>query len=343
MNNKRKPIIGITTSLELNPNRLNDHKTIVSVDYSKAVINAGGIPFILPITENMEVIREQIQHLDGLLLSGGGDPDPNLYGENCLQEIGSITPERDEFELEILDEFMKTGKPILGICRGLQIANIYFGGSLYQDVKYTGTTVNHMQKWIPDLPTHDINIEKDNILFEIFGEKTRTNSFHHQMIKDLGNGLTAIAKANDDGEPSSTAGTPMLEVMKKLNLTNTLLIATRYFGGIKLGASGLIRAYSKTAKSALDANSIVKKDVFNKIVLYIDYNLIGKMQKFLDNNQIIYDAPVFTEKVEFILYAKDEKIEDLQKDILDITNANCKLVIGDRLHLDFVDGKYLKN
>ena len=164
------------------------------------------------------------------------------------------------------------------------------------------------------------------------------NCFAYIMCEDM-----SVAKANDDGEPSSTAGTPMLEVMKKLNLTNTLLIATRYFGGIKLGASGLIRAYSKTAKIALDANSIVKKDVFNKIVLYIDYNLIGKMQKFLDNNQIIYDAPVFTEKVEFILYAKDEKIEDLQKDILDITNANCKLVIGDKLHLDFVDGKYLKN
>lgn len=197
MNNKRKPIIGITTSLELNPKRLNDHKTIVSVDYSKAVINAGGIPFILPITENMEVVREQIQHLDGLLLSGGGDPDPILYGEDCLQEVGSITPERDKFELTILDEFMKTGKPIFGICRGLQIANIYFGGSLYQDVKYIDTTVNHMQKWLPDLPTHDINIEKENILFEIFGEKTRINSYHHQMIKDLGNDLTSIAKAND--------------------------------------------------------------------------------------------------------------------------------------------------
>ena len=85
MNNKRKPIIGITTSLELNPKRLNDHKTIVSVDYSKAIINAGGIPFILPITENMEVITDQIQHLDGLLLSGGGDPDPILYVEDCLQ------------------------------------------------------------------------------------------------------------------------------------------------------------------------------------------------------------------------------------------------------------------
>ena len=182
--------------------------------------------------------------------------------------------------------------------------------------------------------------ETENIIRDV--KKKYYDATHNCFAYIMGEDMS-IAKANDDGEPSSTAGTPMLELLKKLNLTNTLLIATRYFGGIKLGASGLIRAYSKTAKIALDANSIVKKDVFNKIVLYIDYNLIGKMQKFLDNNQIIYDAPVFTEKVEFILYAKDEKIEDLQKDILDITNANCKLVIGDKLHLDFVDGKYLKN
>ena len=172
--------------------------------------------------------------------------------------------------------------------------------------------------------------ETENIIRDV--KKKYYDATHNCFAYIMGEDMS-IAKANDDGEPSSTAGTPMLEVMKKLNLTNTLL----------MGASGLIRAYSKTAKIALDANSIVKKDVFNKIVLYIDYNLIGKMQKFLDNNQIIYDAPVFTEKVEFILYAKDEKIEDLQKDILDITNANCKLVIGDKLHLDFVDGKYLKN
>ena len=196
----KKPIIGITSSLELNPNRLNDHKTILSVDYSKAIINSDGIPFILPITQDIDVIREQISYLDGLLLSGGGDPDPKLYGEDCLQEIGNITPERDSFELAILDEFLKTKKPVFGVCRGLQIANIYFGGSLYQDIKYVDTnlSVNHMQKWLPDLPTHDINIaENDNILFEIFGKKARTNSFHHQMIKKLGNDLTSIATSND--------------------------------------------------------------------------------------------------------------------------------------------------
>ena len=135
----------------------------------------------------------------------------------------------------------------------------------------------------------------------------------------------------------------MLELLKKLNLTNTLVMATRYFGGIKLGASGLIRAYAKTAKISLEANSIVNKDVFNRIILEIDYSLIGRIQKFLENNQIIHDAPIFTEKVELNLYAKDEKIEGLQKDLLDITNANCKLVIGDKLYLNFVDGKYLKN
>ena len=153
----------------------------------------------------------------------------------------------------------------------------------------------------------------------------------------------SIVKANDDGEPSSTAGVPMLEIMKKSNITNTLIIATRYFGGIKLGASGLIRAYAKTAKIALEANRIVSKKVFTKIVLEIDYSLIGKIQKFLETKQIIYDTPNFTDKVEVAIYETDEKIKELQKELLDLTNANCKLDIGNKLYLDFVDGKYWKN
>ena len=182
--------------------------------------------------------------------------------------------------------------------------------------------------------------ETENIIKEV--KKKYYDATHNCFAYIIGEDMS-IAKASDDGEPSSTAGVPMLELMKKLNLTNTLIMATRYFGGIKLGASGLIRAYAKTAKISLEANSIVNKDVFNKIILEIDYSLIGKIQKYLENNQIIYDAPIFTEKVELNLYAKDEKIEGLQKDLLDITNANCKLVIGDKLYLNFVDGKYLKN
>ena len=193
----KKPIIAITSSMDLNPNRLNDNRTMVSLDYSNSVINSGGIPVILPITDNFEVIKEQVKYFDGLILSGGGDPDPNLYGEDCLQEIGDITPERDTFELAILEEFLRTKKPILGICRGLQLMNVFYGGTLYQDIKYVDTNIQHKQKWLADLPTHDINILENNILFEIFGKKARTNSFHHQMIKDLGRELTSIATAND--------------------------------------------------------------------------------------------------------------------------------------------------
>ena len=182
--------------------------------------------------------------------------------------------------------------------------------------------------------------ETENIIKEV--KKKYYDATHNCFAYIIGEDMS-IAKASDDGEPSSTAGVPMLELMKKLNLTNTLVMATMYFGGIKLGASGLIRAYAKTAKISLEANSIVNKDVFNRIILEIDYSLIGRIQKFLENNQIIHDAPIFTEKVELNLYAKDEKIEGLQKDLLDITNANCKLVIGDKLYLNFVDGKYLKN
>ena len=175
----KKPIIAITSSMDLNPNRLNDNRTMVSLDYSNSVINSG------------------VKYFDGLILSGGGDPDPNLYGEDCLQELGDITPERDTFELAILEEFLKTKKPILGICRGLRLMNVFYGGTLYQDIKYVDTNIQHKQKWLADLPTHDINILENNILFEIFGKKARTNSFHHQMIKDLGRELTSIATAND--------------------------------------------------------------------------------------------------------------------------------------------------
>ena len=154
----RKPVIGITSSYENNPERQNSYLTSVSMDYSKAVMESGGIPFVLPVHENLEVIREQIQYLDGLLLAGGGDPDPVLYGEDCLHNVGSITPERDAFELAILEKFLKTEKPILGICRGLQLANVYYGGTLYQDISYINTKIQHRQTWLQQLPTHNIDI-----------------------------------------------------------------------------------------------------------------------------------------------------------------------------------------
>ncbi|MDO4690072.1 MAG: gamma-glutamyl-gamma-aminobutyrate hydrolase family protein [Fusobacterium sp.] len=195
----KKPIIGITSAYELEKVLLNYHRTTLNIDYTKSIIEAGGIPLVLPVTNNRDVIAKQLSLLDGLILSGGADINPFLYGQDFKKNIGIVSPERDEYEIIILDEFLKTKKPILGICRGHQLLNVYFKGTLFQDIAYYERTIlNHKQECYPDLATHNINIiDEENILFELFGKQVSVNSFHHQIIDKLGQGLTAIAQAND--------------------------------------------------------------------------------------------------------------------------------------------------
>lgn len=195
----KKPIIGITSAYEIEDGLRNYHRTTVSIDYTKSVIKAGGIPIILPVTDDIESIKGQLELIDGLILAGGSDINPFLYNEDFKEGMGLISPERDKGELLVLEEFLKTKKPILGICRGLQLLNVYFGGSLFQDLRYAGKDIlKHSQDFYPELATHSINIiDKDNFLYEIYGDKVNVNSFHHQAINKLGNGLTVIATAND--------------------------------------------------------------------------------------------------------------------------------------------------
>lgn len=194
----RKPIIGITSSHEKENGLRNYHRTTVSIDYTKGVIEGGGIPIIIPTTNDIEIIKEQLKLIDGLILSGGPDINPVHYGEDFKEKIGVISPERDDNEIKILNEFLKTEKPILGICRGHQLLNIYFGGTLYQDLSYFEKEVlKHRQDLYPELEVHSVTIEKGSILENLYGESIRTNSFHHQAIKDLGKGFKVIARSND--------------------------------------------------------------------------------------------------------------------------------------------------
>lgn len=195
----KKPIIGITSAYEVEEGLRDYHRTTVSIDYTKSVISAGGIPIILPINNNIEVIREQLKLLDGLILAGGSDINPYLYGEDFKEGIGLVSPERDEGEMMVLKEFLNTNKPILGICRGLQLLNVYFGGTLFQDLKYSNLSIlKHSQDFYPDLPTHKVYIEdKDNILYSLYGDSIDTNTFHHQAINKLGNKLSILAKSSD--------------------------------------------------------------------------------------------------------------------------------------------------
>ena len=122
----KKPIIGITSAYEKEEGLRNYHRTTVSIDYTKSVVASGGIPLVIPVTKDREIIKAQLELIDGLILSGGADINPFLYGQDFKEGIGIISPERDECEMIILEEFLKTGKPILGICRGHQLINIYF-------------------------------------------------------------------------------------------------------------------------------------------------------------------------------------------------------------------------
>ena len=161
----RKPIIGITSAHEKEEGLRNYHRTTVSIDYTKAVVAGGGIPLVIPVTDDREIIKAQLELVDGLLLSGGADLNPFLYGQDFKEGIGVISPERDECEMMILEEFLKTGKPILGICRGHQLINTYFNGTLFQDMRYFGKDyLKHRQDLYPELATHIVNIvDKDNV------------------------------------------------------------------------------------------------------------------------------------------------------------------------------------
>src|SRR5690625_1889670 len=105
-----------------------------------------------------------------------------------------------------------------------------------------------------------------------------------------------IQKANDDGEPSGTAGIPILEVLKKQNLKDTAVVITRYFGGIKLGAGGLIRAYSSTTSKAIQTTGIVKRQLMQGISIIIDYPLLGKLENEIRQSEHILESIDYTEK-----------------------------------------------
>ena len=197
----KKPCIGVSGSI------LRDNggpyvdllRSYVNEDYTRSIEEAGGIPVIIPFTKNLELAHETVSRLDGLLLSGGHDVYPLHYGEEPLQGLGDVWPERDQFDFALIKAAEEKQIPIFGICRGLQILNVYRGGSLYQDLKYDqNCTIKHSQNQTPALGTHTVDIEFESKLASAIGRSTWiTNSHHHQTIKNLGEGLQVVARAKD--------------------------------------------------------------------------------------------------------------------------------------------------
>jgi putative glutamine amidotransferase len=168
--------------------------------YSAAIEAAGGIPFILPYSENEETLADYTASMDGFVFTGGADVDPKYYGEEIREACGKIFPLRDAFEARMFEKITSTKKPILAICRGMQVINVFLGGTLYQDIdtEYE-TSLAHRQTAPNTEPWHNILVLKENKLSALIGGKSQMtgNSFHHQAVKALAKGLTCTAKAED--------------------------------------------------------------------------------------------------------------------------------------------------
>lgn len=196
-----KPIIGITTSLMPldDANFGGEHRVYVNDDYVQAIIKAGGIPMILPATDDMELINKYIDMCHGFLFSGGADINPIYYHKEPHKNLGSTNSRLDDYQITLCKAILKEDKAFLGICRGMQVLNVALGGTLFQDLdEIPQATYKHVQNGKRYDLCHKVFFKKHSLLDEIFGEEIYINSFHHQCIDSLGQGLEIIAKAKDD-------------------------------------------------------------------------------------------------------------------------------------------------
>ncbi len=193
------PIIGITAGKD--KSETNIHRFSLVDKYVEAVLNAGGIPLIVPAVPSPNIISSLFQKIDGVLLTGGGDIETQRYKGEDHPRVYGVDLVRDQFEIELVQSAVLKKKPLLGICRGIQVMNVALGGDLYSDVSdQRENSLRH--DWFPDYPrdllAHEVQISNNSMLHEITGcDRMKVNSLHHQGIKTLAPGLNATAFAED--------------------------------------------------------------------------------------------------------------------------------------------------
>jgi putative glutamine amidotransferase len=173
-----------------------------NLSYIRCVFEAGGVPVLLPQTDDPAALRALFERVDGLLLPGGGDIHPARYGEGVLPACGTIDLLRDDVELTLASWAVVERKPLLAICRGIQVLNVALGGSLYQDISAQLPDAGR-HDWYPSHPrdrlSHEVRLVADTRLAQIVGEpRIRVNSLHHQAAKAVAPGLQVSARSPDE-------------------------------------------------------------------------------------------------------------------------------------------------
>lgn len=167
--------------------------------YMDSLAEFGAMPLMLPLTNNKELIEEIADEFDAFLFTGGHDVSPEMYGEEKSDKCGECCKSRDNMEKQLLMEILERDKPVLGICRGIQLINAVLGGTLYQDLPVQKpSNVNHHQFPPYDIPVHRVNIVKNTLLYNIIKkEELLVNSYHHQAVKTLSPLLMPMAYSSD--------------------------------------------------------------------------------------------------------------------------------------------------
>lgn len=192
---KKRPIIAISPSYDFL-----EHKIYLKRAYCDCILEAGGLPVLLSLSENSNDFKEYAQSFDGFLLTGGQDIDANLYGEENLSFAGDINPDRDMLDILLVKELIKLDKPVLGICRGAQMLNVVSGGTLYQDIdsQFDKVMIKHVYNCPRSHSVHKVSIKEDSHLFNIYKQnQISVNSYHHQAIKNVADDFKVVARAND--------------------------------------------------------------------------------------------------------------------------------------------------
>ena len=173
----------------------------VEKDFVNFVAQKGVLPVIIPDLDD-DKLEEMLQQLDGIVLHGGSDVAPESYGETAIGEWKG-DKYRDLFEFKVIEHAYKNNKPILGVCRGCQMLNVYFGGTLWQDIpSQIGNTVKHSDSELYDCNIHKLEIVGDNILSKHIDKEQSeiwVNSLHHQVVKTVGPNMEVLAISPDDG------------------------------------------------------------------------------------------------------------------------------------------------
>lgn len=195
----RRPVIGLTPDVTMSDDG-GPPRYEVKLTYVEGILKGGGLPLLLPYSDDPEAAKAALDRVQGLVVTGGAfDIPPEQYGEAPREGLGTLKPERTAFETTVLREAIERGMPVLGVCGGMQLLNVLRGGTLHQDLpREVPTALLHEQKHPSVQPQHPVDVKDGTLLAEAVGRGAlMVNSTHHQAVKRVGGGLVVSALAPD--------------------------------------------------------------------------------------------------------------------------------------------------